>query len=82
MYLNKQFLYHRFIYKAGQQCYIRLRNQGTPKKGNEEMFFTNIMFKLHQDSYELSQRSYEFDLRDILVRPYKAKYNDFHMKMP
>ena len=46
------------------------------------MFFTNTMFKLHQDSYELSTRGFERELRDYLVRPYKTKYNDFYVKMP
>lgn len=73
------FLYYKFIYKLKPQCYIILRNQGTPKKGNEEMFYTNTMFKLHQDYYELSLRSYELELRDYLVRPYKAKYNNIHV---
>jgi len=80
--LKTSFLYYKFIYKVILQCYIRPINQGTPKKGNEEMFFTNIMFKLHQDSYELSQRSFLPELRDILARPYKTKYNDFHIKTP
>jgi len=46
------------------------------------MFFTSILFKLYQDYYELSLRSVEPELRDILARPYKTKYNDFHIKTP
>lgn len=41
------------------------------------MLFSNITRKLHQESYELSMRSYEFALRDILARPYKIKHRSF-----
>lgn len=46
------------------------------------MFYTNVMYKLHKESFELSQRSYERYLRDYLVRPYKTKNNDLHIKTP
>lgn len=46
------------------------------------MFFTNTMFKSHQEFYELSQRSFLPELRDYLARPYKAKYNVFRIKTP
>lgn len=45
------------------------------------MFFKNTMSKLYKD-YELSLRSFQPELRDNSVRPYKAKYNDLHIKTP
>lgn len=46
------------------------------------MFFTSFMFKLYNDSYELSQRSFLPELRDYSARPYKTKYNDFPINTP